>query len=153
HRAIALVVLSRIWAVDRNERVVRAQAMPLRIRVRKEPSLKKLVRRGLHTRNEVGRAESGLLDFCKEILRISIEHKTSDRNEWVVLESPHFRHIERIVTVGVSVLLRHDLYERVPHGSLTALDVLEQIARGVVWIADRGCFLRCEVCNPGFRAK
>lgn len=75
-----------------------------------------------------------MLDLGEVIVRISVQREFSDGDQRELLLRPDLGDIERIVFVGLGLLVRHDLDVHVPRRELALLDGVEQIANGVVGV-------------------
>ena len=97
HRPVTLVVrdLSE-RAVDRKLKVVRSDAVTLRIRIREETSLEHLVFRWLNSWYENARVEADRLCLGEVVVDVLVEGHRSDQLVWDDILEPIFRRIERI---------------------------------------------------------
>lgn len=128
HRAVLMVVVNRaFWSVDRQRFVMRAEAMPVRVRIRENPRLKHLVRRKPNAWNDIRWRECRLLDLGKIIVGVAVQLNDTDLDQRIVRVRPDFCQIERIVSGLVGVCLRHNLNEHAPLRKIALLDRTEQI--------------------------
>ena len=73
HGAVAVVAVDRAAGrVDRDQVVVHAEPVALRIAVGEEPPLQHLVGREADAGHDVGRVEGGLLDLGEVVLRVAV---------------------------------------------------------------------------------
>ena len=82
----------------------------------------------------MGWRKSRLLNLSKIILWVSVQNKSSNRNEWVVRVWPDLGDIENIESVGFSFFFWHHLNENRPSWVLSLLDRFEQISGGRIWV-------------------
>mmetsp|Transcript_13038 Transcript_13038/g.39412 ORF Transcript_13038/g.39412 Transcript_13038/m.39412 type:complete len:251 (+) Transcript_13038:302-1054(+) len=152
---VPMVVSStcRIGTVHRECLVVGSQTMTMCIRIAEQTTLQHFVGAGTNAWNEVTRREGGLLHLRKVVLRIAVEHHTTDWDQWVVCVWPNLGHIERIPTIGPCVCLRHDLDVKTPRGYVSVGQVLKEITGGVVRISASQTlgFGRREIANASLR--
>ncbi len=89
--------------------MVGSQPVAMGVRVGEEAALEKSVLAWLYSRDDIGRGEGGLLDLRVVVVGIAVENELTERNERVVLVRPNLSDIEDIPSVGLCVLLGHDL--------------------------------------------
>ncbi len=104
HRAVLGVgVHRRLGRVDRQLRVVRADAVAVRVRIGEQPPQQHLVRAGVDARHEVRRLEAALLNLAEEVLRVSVQGHLPDLDERVVGVRPHLGEVERVEAVALRI--------------------------------------------------
>src|SRR6266851_590849 len=129
HRAVTMVSMERaLGRVHRNQIVIDAEAVALRVAVREQTSLKHPIRRVADSRDDVRRSKGSLLDIREEVLGIPVQLQDADFDQRIVCVRPDLCEIERVDVVGVRILLVHDLHIQLPAGEVAPLDGLVQVA-------------------------
>ncbi|MPM68479.1 hypothetical protein SDC9_115412 [bioreactor metagenome] len=108
--AVALVVVhGRDGAVNRNfAEVWSAEAGELRVLIRENAPLQKRVVAQVDAGYEIGRAESHLLRFGKEIVHISVERHLTDDLDWNQFLGPELRRVEYVkIKIELLIFLDH----------------------------------------------
>jgi len=118
HDSVSLIVSGSKscseWAVDWNLMVVGSKTMSVGVSVIDESSLQHLAVRCFNAWNEMGRSKCGLLSFRVEVLRISIQGKLSNLDQWNFGLWPNFGNIVDIPMVLLTLFKCHDLYIESP---------------------------------------
>eukprot|EP00754_Rhynchopus_humris_P014621 Rhum_TRINITY_DN14400_c0_g1::Rhum_TRINITY_DN14400_c0_g1_i1::g.87281::m.87281 len=108
HVAVHVLLVERaLRRVDGQHRVVHADAVPLRVRVREQPRLEHLLVAGLNTRHKARRGERDLLVLQELRRRVLVEHELANLLQGKDVRRPDLRRVE-----GVEAQLLH---ERVVH--------------------------------------
>lgn len=153
HGTVSLAVgkLDSVWAVDWDLLVVDTESVSVSVRVREESSLEHLVLRWLNTWTHMAWSESRLLSFSEVVFRVSVEDEFTNVDEWVVTMWPDLGNIEDVPFVVGSISNWHDLDLQRPRGSLSLLDVVEEISGGVVWVfaAEFGSLFGNQILDAG----
>ncbi len=123
--------------VDRQQRMIGAEAVAVRIGIGEEPALQHLVRAEADPGHDVGRAEGGLLDLGEIILGVAVQHHLADLEQRIVLVRPHLGEVEGIQAIFRGVGLGHELHADAPGRRRAIDDSREQVARGVVGVDAR----------------
>ena len=122
----------RLRPIDRQLRVIGADAVPVRVRVAEDASEQHLVRARADARHQVGRLERALLDLGVKVLRVLVQGHRADLDQRVVLLRPDLGQIERVVPVRLGIVVRHDLHLDGPAREVAVADRSEQVLTMVI---------------------
>ncbi|MNF81594.1 hypothetical protein D3C84_638730 [compost metagenome] len=140
---IPLAVVKRCYrTVDRYFMKVRpAESADLRIGVGKKPTLQQGIVGKIDARHDMPRAESDLLGFGKEVVRVAVERHFAQRRNGHQFFRDQLGRVENVEIEGVFVFLLDHLYAKFPLRVVPHLDGFPEISTVVVSVFP-GEFLR-----------
>ena len=130
--SITITYIHSIRTINLKLVVIASKTMSMSVSVTKKPGLQHLIETWLDSWDHMSGSESTLLSFSMVIINISIQHKSSHRDQWVVSMRPNLGHIKNIPLVTLSVLLRHYLDLITPYSSLSTVQGFYQILLGEI---------------------
>ena len=107
--------------------IIDPETVALCVTIREQTSLKHFIRRETYPFHYIHRVECSLLDFGKEVFRITVKFQDSHIAQREVFMIPHLRQIEWVDVIFFSLLLGHQLNLHQPTWIITTLYGFKQI--------------------------
>ena len=131
---VAIVVISALGSIDREEHIVRAKPVAVSVGISKDPSLEHLIVGEVNSRNDVSWIHGQHLVFGEEIVDVLVQHHPAHRLQGDLVLRPDLSGIQGIEIEPVLVIRIHHLNEKLPLGIIPGGDRFVQILSGVAVI-------------------
>src|SRR5471032_492936 len=128
HRPVSVIAVDCApRSIDGDLVKIHAQAIALRIAVRKEPSLQHLVRREPDTWHHIRWVECCLLNIREIVFRVLVEFYNADFDQRIVLMWPHLGEVKGVDVIRSGLAFRHDLNGQCPARKVPSFNAFIQV--------------------------